>query len=361
MKKFISNWIGNYRWLIEIVIYSTIVVFVIIQFVLPYSIDIDSERYVLSAISQGLAALLGMTFTISLIMMQVSHKEPGLLGDFFKDKFNALYPIIMAFGIIVPLVVLKYGWYGTGTNVSISLCILSVFLILPYFLRMKNNVWLNVGIKSRFDNAKQALQTNDFYEYAQIIDSMVELVKISLGTNYLVYEYCYAYLYDLGKDWVRRADKNDEIMATTMERFCDVLSMMPERRIRHKDFPKQIYELANNIVKDFKLKNISFFAKLLDALGKIAKPTQDSCVRTYLGNAVLSLSSSWIEQNRSHASAVRKYLYAHARNLEHSLSISSIIGNLNQPPETAKSQARREIEQTLLVWLRKQGIKIKTA
>ena len=361
MKKFITNWIGNYRWLIDVVIYPTILIFFIIQYLVPMRIDIDSERYVLSAISQGLAALLGMTFTISLIMMQVSHKEPGLLGDFFKDKFNALYPIIMAFGIIVPLVVLKFGWYGSGTNVSISLCILSVFLILPYFLRMKNNVWLNVGIKSRFDNAKQALQTNDLYEYSQTIDSMVELVKISLGTNYLVYEYCYEYLYDLGKDWVRRIDKNDKFMANTMEGFCKVLRMMPGRRIRHKDFPKQIYELANNIVKDFKLKDISVFEELLDALGKIAKSTQDQCVRTYLGDAVLSLSSSWIEQNRSHASAVRKYLYAHARNLDHSLLISSIDGNLNQPHEAAKSQTRCEIEQALLVWLKKKGIGTKTA
>jgi len=361
VKKFIRDWIGNYRWLIDIVIYLTIFVFLVIEYLVPTRINIDGERYVLSAISQGLAALLGMTFTISLIMLQVSHKEPRLLGDFFKDKFNALYPIIMAVGIIVPLVVLKIGWYGSGTNVSISLCILSVFLILPYFLRMKNNVWLNVGLKSCFDNAKQALLMNDRYEYYEMINSMVKLVKISLGTNYRVHEYCHEYMYDLGKYWVRRVNKNDEIMVTTMERFCEVLSMMPIRRIRHKEFPTQIYKLANNIVTDFKLKNISFFAGLLEALSNIANSTEDSRVLRYLCNAIWFLSSSWIEQNRSSGSAVRKYLRACVRNLGHSFFISSIDDYLNQPSETRKSQTRREIEQELLDWLKKQEIESKPA
>ena len=355
-KRFRHDWLANYRWLIEVIIYLTIIIFAIIQFLVPKSINMDSERYLLSAISQGLAALLGMTFTISLIMLQVSYKEPRLLGDFFKEKFNALYPIIMAFGVIFPLAVLKIEWYGSGTNVAIALCIVSVFLIIPYFLRMKNYVWLPVGAALRFERAKEALQMNDLYVYRTTIDDMVDLVKTSSGTNYRVHEYCHEYLCDLGRYWVRRVNKDDEIMTTTMAGFCEVLSMMPERRIRHKEFPELIDNLANSIVRDFNLKDISVFEKLLASFGAIEKSADDPRVRPYLDNAALSLSSSWIEQNRRSAKEVRKYLRAHVDALERPFSISGTDSNPDRLPETAKSQARYEIKEKLLDWLKEQNI-----
>lgn len=352
----IKYWKYQYRWLLLLVLVFVIVELALLELWIPITINKDSERYLLSAISQGLAALLGLTFTISLIALQVSYKDARLLDTFFKDIFNILYPLIMAVGIVYPLIILKVDRYDSLTNIAIAIGTLSVFLVLPYFLRMKEFVKLNVGIRMCFNDAKQKLLDDDKSGYYHATYDMVQLAIESLKTNYLVYDYSLAYLYDLCRFYFSKHKKADEVVDATVAKICELFEMAEKKHLSRKGFRVYLCMVLSNIVSELKLSNINIFRQLVDVISFAADSTKGADKMRF-SSIFWELSASWVIQNPEHDIFVKEQLIKTAKHHGDTLFISTMeydLANRGMLPLKYRTLKGKKLEMVmeLLTWLK---------
>ncbi len=179
----------QYRWLILLIVIAAVIVMASLQVFSSDSTedDIENDRYLLSAISQGLAALFALIFTISLIILQVSYRDPNLINEFLKNKFIILYSLLIGVGIIFPLIVLKISCYKFCTNIAIAIAFACVFLVVPFFLKMKDFLRFNVGIRETVKLARQAIDKTDVLGYKNILWEILGLSQSAINEkNYII-------------------------------------------------------------------------------------------------------------------------------------------------------------------------------
>lgn len=94
--------------------------------------DPNASYYVLSSISQGLAALLAFVFTLMLIMLQVFKKYST--WKIIKSKKTFILSIVYCFAVILPLISLRLQTSNSAfaLNFCISLAFFCIFSLIPY-------------------------------------------------------------------------------------------------------------------------------------------------------------------------------------------------------------------------------------
>lgn len=94
--------------------------------------DPNASYYVLSSISQGLAALLAFVFTLMLIMLQVFKKYST--WKIIKSKKTFILSIAYCFAVILPLISLRLQISNSAfaLNFCISLAFFCIFSLIPY-------------------------------------------------------------------------------------------------------------------------------------------------------------------------------------------------------------------------------------
>lgn len=167
----------RHRESVLLVVLVCILIFILLQRLSKSTQDNVNELYLLSAISQSLAALFGLVFTISLVMLQVAERHRGLLGQFLRDSFCRIYPVLNAVGIVYPFILLKTGATQLSVNLAIALAAACVLLVIPYFQRMIDLVEVGVQYKTAIDHAKQAIVGEDWDGYRQSFWALVFLVE----------------------------------------------------------------------------------------------------------------------------------------------------------------------------------------
>jgi hypothetical protein len=94
-----------------------------------------SRNYILSSISQGLAAIFALAFTVTLVMTQISSKYSIRLIRLVLSKKTKLLIVCYAIGIIVPLIVMQFR-----SDVLLYLCIVwatvCIFFLVYYFFHI---------------------------------------------------------------------------------------------------------------------------------------------------------------------------------------------------------------------------------
>ena len=123
---FIKNWI--------------IISFILVCWIISFGIgevDCNSKNYILSSISQGLAALFGLVFTISLVIVQIAMKYSKNILKKISSKRIILLMGLFILGIILPLIGMKIkgNW---SVDISIALAGTCSILLIPYYLYFKN-------------------------------------------------------------------------------------------------------------------------------------------------------------------------------------------------------------------------------
>jgi len=146
-----------------------------------------TNRYILSAISQGIAALFALVFTITLIVLQVAHKHEGVLEEFLMDWFNLVFPVMCGVGVIFPLLVMRLDSPTYLTNAAIALASLCVFSIVPFFLRVKEFLKWNIGIRESLTRTMEYLNQRDIVRFNTEIEMILNLSQRELHhRNYVV-------------------------------------------------------------------------------------------------------------------------------------------------------------------------------
>ncbi|MBU0608048.1 MAG: hypothetical protein KKI08_09165 [Armatimonadetes bacterium] len=88
----------------------------------------ENARYVLSAVAQSLAAVLGLAITISLVAAPLAKYRPPRWG---LEGADYGFGILLSLGIAVPLVLLALGWHQL-TWISVALLVLCLYAVFLY-------------------------------------------------------------------------------------------------------------------------------------------------------------------------------------------------------------------------------------
>jgi len=118
--------------LLYIIIFLISVVTFIVLNLLNLPIDDKANYYILSSISQGLAALLALVFTAILIIVQVFRRFRA--WKIVVSPQNKSVIICYCISIILPLIFLRIGVTTLMVNTSISLAILCVSILFPFIM-----------------------------------------------------------------------------------------------------------------------------------------------------------------------------------------------------------------------------------
>jgi len=144
-------------WIFCIII--TLAVLVILYYTYPNT-DQDNARYILSAISQGLAAILALVFTITLIVAQMTRRYTAMDKIIFRLGTTSLM-IVFGVSIIAPLLVLKFGFWKWGVNLSIAFAVFCVFSLIPFLKGVNNVLKYDIGIVNLDEEIMEAIARGD--------------------------------------------------------------------------------------------------------------------------------------------------------------------------------------------------------
>ncbi len=124
------------------------IVLIIIIFIVLYNIfnilfkhyDIQSGYYILSSITQGLAALLALLLTATLIIIQILKRFSAWKIIMSIETIGLI--ILYSLGIILPLIFLRIGANAKMLNASIIITLLCIIALIP-FLRHISTLFIN--------------------------------------------------------------------------------------------------------------------------------------------------------------------------------------------------------------------------
>ena len=133
----------------------TIAVYLILYFVPPKECP-ENARYILSAISQGLAAVLALVFTITLVVAQMTRRYTAMDKIVFRRETLFLM-IVLGFGVVTPLLVLNYGLWQQGVNLSIAVAVFCVFSLLPFLKGVNSVLKYEIGVRNLYENSMRAV------------------------------------------------------------------------------------------------------------------------------------------------------------------------------------------------------------
>ncbi len=166
--------------------YITTLCFIIsvIVFFITYINPIASEDnilYFLSSISQGLAAIFTLIFTITIFGAQMMKRYTSM-GKIL-DKWTIFLMIFFSIGIFLPLIQLEANYnylpFEKIANLSLSIdlflatfCVLS---IIPYSIRINRIIKYESGISNLSAEASEAIDSNHKIAATNKMSELIEL------------------------------------------------------------------------------------------------------------------------------------------------------------------------------------------
>ena len=163
----------TYNWWFFCIV-AAITVFVILFFIAPTTDQGNNARYILSAISQGLAAILALVFTITLVVAQMTRRYIAMDKIIFRPE-TIILMLVFGIGIIVPLLALRFGYFCIGVNLSIGIALFCVFSLIPFLKGVNGVLKYEIGIWNLNEEILEAIESGD---KARIFNKYTELKEI---------------------------------------------------------------------------------------------------------------------------------------------------------------------------------------
>ncbi|OFV67253.1 MAG: conserved hypothetical protein, membrane [Candidatus Syntrophoarchaeum caldarius] len=168
----IEDKLKRYGWFLPII--ASIVVFCILSRL--SSIDHENARYILSAISQGLAAILALVFTITLVVAQMTRKYTAMDKIIFRPR-TIILMLVFGIGIIVPLLALTFDWFFIGVIASIIIAVFCVFSLLPFLTDVNRLLKYEIGVGNLFEEIMEVIAVKDKARALNRADELSEIGK----------------------------------------------------------------------------------------------------------------------------------------------------------------------------------------
>jgi len=171
VERFRYNWIKYKYWIYCLIL--TLAVISIIYYVHPNECP-ENARYILSAISQGLAAILALVFTITLVVAQMTRRYTAMDKIIFRRETKFLM-ILFGIGIIAPLLVLEFGFWGWGVHLSIVIASFCVFSLLPFLIGVNRVLKYEIGFVNLYGETLDAIKLGN---EANVVQGIIDLESI---------------------------------------------------------------------------------------------------------------------------------------------------------------------------------------
>lgn len=144
--------------------------------------------YLLSSISQGLAAILAITFTIVIVGVQIASKYSlYVLDAFFRREIKFLL-VLFIFAIFIPLIALMHPNYYL-VIISMTLGGVCLFSMIPFFFYLKNNFNPSILIEKNHEDIRKKI---DGWNSSGVMDKIMAISGISrigiLEEDYISYK-----------------------------------------------------------------------------------------------------------------------------------------------------------------------------
>ena len=135
-----------------------------------FSLPTNSEdiSYLLSALSQGLAAIFALVFTITIFGAEMQRKFTAL--DKMMDKWTISLMILFAIGIILPLLQLRTDMNLVNLDIinntklvlsfNLGIATFCIFAIIPYLKRVNKLMKYESGISKLHEDILNAIDLN---------------------------------------------------------------------------------------------------------------------------------------------------------------------------------------------------------
>ena len=143
-------------WILLILTLSVFLILSIFDYANPNECP-ENARYILSAISQGLAAILALVFTITLVVAQMTRRYTAMDKIVFRPETISLM-IVFGIGVVTPLLVLKFGFWMHGINLSIVIASFCVFSLLPFLIGVNSVLKYDIGIVNLDEEIMEAIE-----------------------------------------------------------------------------------------------------------------------------------------------------------------------------------------------------------
>ncbi len=154
-RRFRYKWIKYKYWIYCLIL--TLIVFSILCCAHPNECP-ENARYILSAISQGLAAILALVFTITLVVAQMTRRYTAMDKIIFRRETKFLM-IFFAIGIIAPLLVIEFEFWEWGVPLSIVIASFCVFSLLPFLVSVNRTIKYDIGIVNLNEEIAEAIES----------------------------------------------------------------------------------------------------------------------------------------------------------------------------------------------------------
>nr|QNO52941.1 hypothetical protein IEHOEKMD_00012 [Methanosarcinales archaeon ANME-1 ERB6]QNO53964.1 hypothetical protein MMBEDHBC_00019 [Methanosarcinales archaeon ANME-1 ERB6] len=169
-----KKWKKYNGWIYCVVI--AIAVFVILYYAYPNT-DQDNARYILSAISQGLAAILALVFTITLVVAQMTRRYTAMDKIIFRHETIFLM-IIFGLGVVTPLLVLKTELWRLGVNLSIAFTVFCVFSLIPFLKGVNWVLKYEFGVNALYKEIMVAIESEN--KESVDVEELTEIGEIAV-------------------------------------------------------------------------------------------------------------------------------------------------------------------------------------
>lgn len=149
---------------------------VLILYFIPPNECIDNVRYILSAISQILAAILALVFAIAMVAAQMTRRYAAMDKIILKLETKLLM-ILFGIGIITPLLVLEFGFWKWGVPFSIVIVSFCVFSLLPFLINVNRTIKYDIGIVNLNEEIMEAIESGNEPKAKSKIKELSEIGK----------------------------------------------------------------------------------------------------------------------------------------------------------------------------------------
>lgn len=154
------KWKKYNLWIFYIIItVITVTIMVILHYVHPNTYQ-ENARYILSAISQSLAAMLALTITVMFMVAPMAERYSVMRMILF-NLVTMFSMIVFGTGIILPLFALKFGWFCIGVNLSIVVAIFCILSLFPFLRKVSDVLMYDIGYVILYGKTLDAIKSEN--------------------------------------------------------------------------------------------------------------------------------------------------------------------------------------------------------
>lgn len=148
----------------------------------------EGIQYLLSAISQALAAVFTLVFTVSLMVATMAGKYTAI--DKFFNRNTISFMALFATGIILPILLLNIDSnsinsnsidsYGFFVSLSTGLAAFCIVAVIPYLKSLNNILKFDIGVSNLISELHESIATEQYTKADTAVYNLLDIGKSAI-------------------------------------------------------------------------------------------------------------------------------------------------------------------------------------